>query len=223
MMRPYALVCGETSGELRRALVACGLSAFSCDTARAEDGGPHIQDDWRNVIPLRRWPLIIIHPTCTKVCVSGNHVYAAGKPRHHERVAACREIEADWDLVLEHADHAVLENPIGVLATQTRLGPASQIVQPYAFGDDASKATCLWLHNLPRLKPTLRVPGRMVEWPRGSGEIVERWANQTDSGQNRLGPSEDRWSLRSRTYPGIAAAIAGQLGGYVLHHQRLAA
>ena len=85
----------------------------------------------------------------------------------------------------------------------TRYRKPDQYVQPYDFGDDASKKTGLWLNDLPLLTPTKRVPGRIV-----NGK--ERWGNQTDSGQNRLGPSADRWRVRSQTYPGLAAAMADQ-------------
>ena len=102
-----------------------------------------------------------------------------------------------------------IENPIGCIGTRIR--PADQIVQPYDFGDDASKATCLWLKGLSPLRPTARLAGRIVSDPR-TGKTVERWANQTDSGQNRLAPSADRWKLRSTTYPGLAAAMADQWG-----------
>jgi len=80
-----------------------------------------------------------------------------------------------------------------------------QIIQPHWFGDDASKATCLWLHGVPKLIPTDMVPPRIVKGKK-------RWANQTDSGQNKLGPSDDRWKERSRTYQGIADAMAAQWG-----------
>ena len=80
------------------------------------------------------------------------------------------------------------------------------------LGDDASKRTCLWLNKLPPLvkDPSRRVSGRMVEWPKGSGKMVERWANQTDSGQNKLAPSDARWKQRARSYPGIARSMAEQ-------------
>lgn len=105
-----------------------------------------------------------------------------------------------------------VENPRGFISTAIR--KPDQTIQPYQFGDDASKATCLWLENLPKLQilPELRVSGRLVEWPRGSGKLVERWSNQTDSGQNRLTPSEDRWQARSATFPGIADAFVRDWG-----------
>ena len=107
-------------------------------------------------------------------------------------------------------EHIGLENPLGCISTRVR--PYDQRIQPYEFGSDASKATCLWLKNLsPLIKdPTQRVAGRMVLH---NGKMVERWANQTDSGQNRLGPSEERAQLRSVTYPGVARAMALQWAG----------
>lgn len=105
-----------------------------------------------------------------------------------------------------------LENPTGCIGTRIR--KADQYVHPYEFGDDASKKTGLWLANLPKLRidPAARFSGRWVEWPRGSGNMVERWSNQTDSGQNRLGPSETRAAERAVTYPGLAQAMADQWG-----------
>jgi len=94
-----------------------------------------------------------------------------------------------------------IENPIGIMSTLFR--KPDQIIQPWQFGDDASKATCLWLRGLPLLKPTKIIAPRLV-----NGR--PRWGNQTDSGQNKLPPSTDRATLRSITYPGIAAAMADQ-------------
>lgn len=104
--------------------------------------------------------------------------------------------------------HIALENPVSVISTRIR--KPDQKIQPHQFGADASKATCLWLKNLPLLVPTQHVP------PRITADGKKRWANQTDSGQNRLGPSEDRWKKRSATYPGIAAAMADQWGRALL-------
>lgn len=104
-----------------------------------------------------------------------------------------------------------VENPIGRLSKT--MGEPTQIIQPWQFGADASKATCLWLRGLPPLAPTAYVPPRVVLH---NGKFVMRWANQTDSGQNNLPPSEDRWALRSETYPGIAEAMAAQWVAAVL-------
>lgn len=105
-----------------------------------------------------------------------------------------------------------IENPIGCVSSRVR--KPNQIIQPYEFGDDASKATCLWLKGLPplRIDKEKRVPGRIVEYPAGSGKLVERWGNQTTSGQNKLPPSKDRRSDRPITYQGIANAFAENWG-----------
>jgi hypothetical protein len=96
-----------------------------------------------------------------------------------------------------------IENPRGVLAR--RIGPAAQTIQPYDFGDDASKATCLWLKGLPLIEPTDFCPPRVIGY-------ASRWANQTDSGQNNVSPGQDRWMERSTTYPGIADALSARWG-----------
>lgn len=99
-----------------------------------------------------------------------------------------------------------IENPVGKIGTAIR--PPDQSVHPYDFGDDASKRTCLWLKGLPRLRATARVEPRLIDGR-------PRWGNQTDSGQNKLGPSEQRATNRSRTYQGIADAMAAQWGSFV--------
>ena len=113
---------------------------------------------------------------------------------------------------------AAIENP-GTSFVSKAIRRPSQIVQPYEFGDDASKATGFWLsEGVPLLVPKPfrdQAMGRMVEWPKGSGRAVLRWANQTDSGQNRLSPSDDRWLKRSETFPGIAAAMGDQWGRWL--------
>lgn len=113
-----------------------------------------------------------------------------------------------------HIPKRAVENPIGRLSTLVR--KPDQIIQPHHFGEDASKATCLWLHGLPTLvalPEDQQAQPRLVEWPRGSGKIVKRWANQTDSGQNVLPPSDDRWKIRSATFPRVAQEMARQWGG----------
>ena len=140
---------------------------------------------------------MIAHPPCTYLSVSGLH----WNKRRPERAA---ETEAALDFVRLLLDAPIpriaLENPIGCISTRIR--KSTQIIQPWQFGHDASKATCLWLKGVPPLTPTDILPG---------GKQARR-ANQTASGQNRLPPSPDRWKLRSLTYPGIAAAMADQWG-----------
>jgi hypothetical protein len=181
------------------------------DHKEAEDDGfQHVVGDVEDVLCSDHWDLFICHPPCTALSVSGNHVYAEGGIRHHEREEAMWWTEGLWHLAQRHADSVAFENPVGVLG-HTSLGKATQYIQPYEFGEDASKKTGLWLWNLPNITPTERVQGRVVDGK-------ERWSNQTDSGQNKLGPSEQRATERSRTYPGIAEAIVDQWGSYVTNN-----
>ncbi|RMF07408.1 MAG: hypothetical protein D6773_03545, partial [Alphaproteobacteria bacterium] len=157
------------------------------------------------------------HPPCTYLTVCAAWAFGDGpyhqkvKPetlvgaaRREAREKALDEIRALLALPYPKA----IENPARSFINRS-IRPPDQVIQPYEFGEDASKATGLWLDRLPPLKPTRRVPGRIVQTARGP---VERWANQTDSGQNRLSPSADRWLERSRTYPGIARAMGDQWG-----------
>lgn len=220
------LVAGERFGVIRNHFRAVGVEAYSCDTAADESGDSrfHIQGNWERIIPSRRWRGIIIHPVCTALSVSGNWVYAKGKPKWGERVASAAYVDMLWELCIANADRVCFENPVGVIPTMTTLGQPSQIIQPWQFGDDASKATGYWLWKLPHLiaHPADRCAGRKVEHPPGSGRIVERWSNQTDSGQNRLTPDRKgeegkRAMERAKTYPGPTRAMVAQwaplLGG----------
>ena len=194
------LVACEYSGVVREAFRTKGHDAWSCDLLPAEDNSPyHYQTDVYNVL-YDDWDLMIGHPPCTYLCSSGLHWNSKDPIR---RLKTEDAIEFFEDLYYAPIDKIVLENPIGRMSTVLR--KPDQIIQPWMFGHDASKATCLWLKNLPPLEPTQFVEPRVVNGKR-------RWANQTDSGQNRLGPSEDRWKIRSRTYEGIAQAMAEQWG-----------
>lgn len=195
------LIGGERSGVTREAFRALGHEAYSCDLEPAEDGSAfHIQGDALEVAARELWHLFIGHPTCTYVCGSGLH-WNKRRPERAALTEAAIEDARRWMAV--PVDRVCIENPVGILSTAIR--KPDQIIQPYQFGEDASKATCLWLKNLPRLRPTQFVEPRMVDGK-------PRWSNQTDSGQNRLAPSAHRWMDRSRTYPGIAAAMAEQFG-----------
>ena len=197
-MKPILIAC-ETSGVLREAFRALGAEAVSCDLLPADDGSPHhVQVDVRYILGPDRWSLVIAHPPCTYLCNSGIHWNTRRPGRADLSVRA-----AEFFMLFARLDiPTAIENPVGIMSTMYRR--PDQIIQPYQFGDDASKATCLWLFGgLPLLTQTLHVPPRMV-----NGK--PRWSNQTDSGQNRLTPSPDRWKERSRTYKGIARAMAEQ-------------
>jgi len=191
------LVACEYSGTVRDAFLAAGHDAMSCDLLPTDVPGPHYQGDVRDVLD-DDWDLMVAHPPCTYLSVSGMHWTARGL-----RDPQLTEDALDFVRLLMNApiDHVAIENPISVISSRIR--KPDQIIHPWMFGHDASKATCLWLKGLPRLTPTQHVEPRIVNGKK-------RWANQTDSGQNRLPPSEDRWKIRSETYPGIAEAMADQ-------------
>lgn len=219
----------ETSGQLRRRFEQADHSVISCDLLPAIDRAPNhlIGDVFRmlDILASIGWipDFGVFHPDCTYHTVSA--AWAFKDPDfvrypgvgYHQRVKpgtlvgaerrAARELaEQNFERIRKLPFGKVVENPVGTIPTRLGHQPAD-IVQPYQFGDDASKATCLWAFdadgepvpfNLVRtlfVEPTLRPNGK------------HRWANQSDNGQNRLGPSDDRWSDRSRTYDGIADAI----------------
>ena len=191
------LVACEYSGTVRDAFLARGHDAMSCDLLPTDAPGPHYQGDVCDILG-DGWDLMIAHPPCTYLCSSGLH--------WNKRVPGRAQMTEDaLDFVRLLLDAPILrialENPIGCIGTRIR--KADQTIQPWQFGHDASKATCLWLKNLPLLTPTAIVEPRIANGKK-------RWANQTDSGQNRLPPSDDRWKIRSETYVGIAEAMANQ-------------
>lgn len=193
------LVACEYSGAVRDAFIARGHDATSCDLLPTDVAGPHYQGDVRDIIN-DGWDLMVAHPPCTYLSVSGMHWTARGLRDPKLTEDALEFVRLLLDAPIEKI---ALENPVSVISSRIR--KPDQVVNPYQFGHDASKKTCLWLKNLPPLVPTKMVEPRIV-----NGK--PRWANQTDSGQNRLSPSDDRWKERSKTYSGIAAAMADQWG-----------
>lgn len=232
--RLNVLVACERSGRVRDAFLALGHFAVSCDIEPDISGCKHtaeemhyqgdiadlLREPWRMLLggerDCGRWDLLIAHPPCTYLTNSAEWAYKDGP--HHMKLkpgtltgAARREARAaagEFFMMLANADvpRICIENPIGVMSSTWR--KPDQIVQPYQFGENASKATCLWLKGLAPLLLTCFVEPRYC-----NGR--PRWANQTDSGQNRLSPSEDRAHRRAETYAGIAAAMAAQWGGKV--------
>lgn len=202
--------CGVT----RSAFESMGHEAWTCDLLPARDGRSdrHIQCDVWQVVN-DNWHMAIFHPMCTYLTVSA--AWAFGDGPYHQKVkpgtlvgAARRkardEAIENFRRLLALPYPKAIENPAPSFISKA-IRPPDQTVQPYDFGDDASKRTGLWLDGLPKLVPTGRVRGRFV-----NGK--ERWSNQTDSGQNRLSPSDNRWLERSKTFPGIAKAMATQWG-----------
>lgn len=212
------LIGCKHSGVMRRAFRRLGHDAWSNDILPSDDDSEfHLQMDVFKAIALQHWDLAIFHPDCTFLTCSAEWAYSDGP--YHQKVKpetlvgaerrAARNAAVAFVAQLWAADipRKAIENPIGALSSRWR--PADQIVHPHWFGDDASKATGLWLDGLPLLKKTAPVAPRLVM---NNGKMRQRWANQTDSGQNRLSPSPDRWKLRADTYPGLAAACADQWG-----------
>lgn len=232
------LVACERSGVVRSAFRARGHQAWSCDVVPSEDGGPHIQADVLTLLATG-WDMALFFPDCTYLTCSAEWAYGDGP--YHQRVkpgtlvgAARRKARNEakafvlklWNSPIHRI---AIENPVGVLSSV--LGRHAQTIQPYEFGHDASKRTCLWLKNLPplRLDPEQYVKPRMwcptckhcspydAAFKHGCsncgtepGLLRPRWANQTDSGQNKLSPGEGRAMERARTYEGVAKAMSEQ-------------
>lgn len=187
-MKPLrVLIACEFSGTVRRAFRALGHDAWSCDLLPAEDGdhAHHFHADVRDVLD-RDWDLMIAHPPCTHLAVSGARWFAAKEKEQAEALDFVRL------LLAAPVPRIAVENPVSVISSEIRR--PSQVIQPWMFGHGETKATCLWLKGLMPLWPTSIVEGR-------EGRVY------------RMPPSPDRWKERSRTYPGIAAAMAAQWGG----------
>jgi hypothetical protein len=178
------LIACEFSGIVRDAFIRRGHDAMSCELLPTESPGPHYQGDVLNILN-DGWGLMIAHPPCTYLAVSGARWFAG---RRKEQEAALSFVRLLLDAPIQRI---AIENPISVISSKIR--KPDQIVQPWMFGHPETKATCLWLKNLSLLKPTNIVDGR---------------ANRV----HLEPPGPDRWKNRSRTYPGIAAAMADQWG-----------
>jgi hypothetical protein len=184
------LVACEFSGTVREAFRARGHEAISCDLLPSEKPGPHVIGDVRDQLD-RGWDLMIAHPPCTYLAVSGIHWNARRPERALQTEAALAFVRL---LLAAPIPRIALENPVSVISSRIR--KPDQIIQPWQFGHEESKKTCLWLKNLAPLTPTKI--------------MAVRNRNLTPSGQNKLGPSPDRWKIRSLTYAGIAEAMASQ-------------
>jgi len=176
------LVACEYSGIVRDAFAAIGHDATSCDLLPTERPGQHYQGDIRDIIG-DGWDLMICHPPCTHLAVSGSRWFAGKQKEQAEALDFVRFLlSAPIPLI-------ALENPVSVISSKIR--KPNQIIQPWQFGHGEQKTTCLWLKGLPNLRPTNIVAGREQRvW--------------------KMPPSPDRWKERSRTYPGIADAMASQ-------------
>jgi hypothetical protein len=183
-----------------------GFNAFSCDIIDCSGGHPewHIKGDILTYLN-DDWDMMIGHPPCTRLTNSVIWYIKKNNLQHEVEDAAIFFNQ----LLQAGINHIAIENPIQHNITRQFIRKQDQVIQPYNFNEDASKATCLWLKNLPRLKNTGYFNPRIIDGKK-------RWSNQTDSGQCRLSPSKDRAKLRSKTFPGIANAMAQQWGDYLL-------
>lgn len=184
------LVACEYSGRVREAFRKLGHEAWSCDLLEAEDGSPyHYKGDVFDIID-QGWDLMIAHPPCTHLAVSGARHFAAKIADGRQQAA----IDFFMKLANSPVERIAVENPVCIMSTKWR--KPDQTIQPWMFGHGETKATCLWLKNLPKLVPTNIVEGR-------------------EQRIHKLPPSPDRWKVRDRTFEGIATAMAEQWGDAV--------
>ena len=188
------LIACEYSGRVRDEFIKLGHEAMSCDLLPTDAPGPHYQGDVRDVLDYP-WDMMIAHPPCTDLAVSGAAWFAK------KRMAGQQQASASFFMMLAKADipQIVIENPVCVMSSLWR--KPDQTIQPWMFGHMEQKATCLWLKNTPPLTPTNIVKDEMMLLPRNQRERL-----------HYLPPSADRWKLRSETYLGIAQAMASQWG-----------
>jgi hypothetical protein len=225
------LVACEESQIVTKAFRLAGHEAYSCDLEAPSGGHPewHFQGDVLEYLKWSYWDLVIAHPPYTFLTVANTYLnrgcskYTIQEAREHQAKAQAFFME----FVSAPAERIAIENPIGVMNTRYR--KPDQIIQPYEYGHPESKKTCLWLKNLPKLVPT----GEIAEVKRyrctKCGSVFDAqlgvygcckspakpiWENQTPSGQNKLRPSPDRAKIRSKTYEGVANAMAMQWSIY---------
>lgn len=180
------LIACEYSGTVRDAFLALGHEAMSCDLLPTDAPGPHYQGDVRDVLDFP-WDLMIAHPPCTHLSVSGARHFQAKKLQGRQQAS----VSFFMMLAKSGIPRIAIENPVCIMSSIWR--KPDQIIQPWQFGHGETKATCLWLKGLPVLTPTNIVEGR-------------------EARIHNLPPSEDRWKIRSATYSGIAQAMADQWG-----------
>lgn len=195
------LVGCEFSGIVRDAFRALGHDAWSCDLLPTEQPGPHLTADALSVAYSDpEWDLMIAHPPCTHLAVSGAAWFPA-KQADGRQSAALQFVR---DLMAAPIPHIAIENPVSIISSEIR--EPDQIIQPWMFGTETTKATCLWLKNLPPLQPTCVVgKGEVITY--ASGKRSSKWHHDSF----RL-PKSERGHFRSKTFPGIASAMAAQWG-----------
>jgi len=179
------LIACEFSGTVREAFKARGHNAWSCDLLPSEIPGQHIQGDVRYSAYTGYWDLMIAHPPCTHLAVSGARWF---REKQKEQAEALEFVRFLMEMPI---DKICIENPISIISS--RIKKPDQIIQPWMFGHGETKSTCLWLKGLPKLEATEIVGGR-------------------EQRIHRMPPGPDRWKERSRTFAGIAKAMAEQWG-----------
>lgn len=192
-MRPLEILLGfEESQATTLEFRKLGHNAYSCDLQPCSGGCPeiHFQDDFFNVLPTKKWDIIILHPPCTYTAISGNRWYY-NSPLRDGGAELCKRA---WDESIKVCDNVLLEQPKTIM--QRYIGKKSQVIHPWQFGHGETKETWLWLHGLPNLKPTHIVDGR-------------------ENNIWKMPPGPERSKLRSKTYPGIAKAIAEQYSEFL--------
>lgn len=190
------LVACEYSGRVRDAFIARGHDAMSCDLLPTDAPGPHYQGDVRDVLDFP-WDLMIAHPPCTDLAVSGAAWFAKKK------LTGAQQASASFFKLLSKADipRIAIENPVCIMSSLWR--KPDQVIHPWMFGHMEQKATCLWLKGLPILTETNNVKDEMMQLPKNQRERL-----------HYLPPSADRWKLRSETYRGISEAMADQWSAF---------
>ena len=191
------LIACEYSGAVRDAFIKMGHDAVSCDLLPTDVPGPHHHGSVLDILN-DGWDMMIAFPPCTHLAVSGARWFAAKRADGRQQ----QGIDFFMELANANIPKIAIENPVGIMSTQWR--KPDQIVQPWQYGHEATKTTCLWLKGLPELTPT-NVVGKGARHVTKSGRSLPEWYN--------LPPSEDRWKIRSKTFQGIADAMAQQWGG----------
>ena len=215
------LIACEESQTVCKAFRLRGHEAYSNDLIECSGGHPewHLQMDCFEAIESQEWDFIGMHPPCTSMTLSGNRHYAPGKPKHQMRLDSVEWTIGLWHCAIRNAKHVYLENPMGAMNGDKRL-PKPQIVQPYFFGDEFQKTTCLWLMNLPLLFHNAEVNLFDSEVTHvGKGEFIEHKSGKKKSkwyADSFCLPKEERAKVRSVTFPGIANAMAEQWGGLLI-------
>ena len=209
------LIACEFSGVVRDAFRDLGHDAMSCDLLPTEVDGPHYQGDVRDLLTPGRWDLVVAHPPCTHLAVSGARHFAK------KRADGRQQQGIDFFMLFTNMDCPLaIENPIGIMSRIYR--KPDQIIHPWMFGDAVSKATCLWLHDLPPLMPTKDVHADVKYYIDPRGRRQSEWnARQIVVNGKKCGYDTDEFKRhRSKTFPGVAAAIAAQWGEFCSAHDK---